>query len=65
MEESAERISLRLFPYHKRIVTEFAARDRRSFSNALQVIIEEWARMNAREESRAMPEHTTAEQPVC
>ena len=44
MEETAEQTSVSLFPTHKRIVSEFGARGRRSFSNALQIIIEEWAK---------------------
>lgn len=45
MEESAEKTSISLFPSHRQIVADFAAQDHRSFSNALQVIIEDWKRM--------------------
>ena len=43
MDEAAEKVSVSLFPSHREIVATFAARERRTFSNALQVIIEEWA----------------------
>jgi pyrroline-5-carboxylate reductase len=48
MEETGKAIftSVSLFPAHKQIVADFAAQDHRSFSNALQVIIEDWKRMH-------------------
>jgi hypothetical protein len=56
MEKQAEKTSISLFPEQKQIVTEFAEEDRRSFSNALQVIIEEWARTRkARKAAAAQP----------
>jgi hypothetical protein len=45
MEESAERTSISIFPVHRRIIEEFAGQDHRSFSNAVQFIIEDWARL--------------------
>jgi hypothetical protein len=66
MDDPAEKTSISLFPAQRQIVSEFAARDRRSFSNALQVIIEEWARMNkAREATAQHAAAPHAEQPVC
>jgi hypothetical protein len=61
MEESAEKTSISLFPAQRQIVSEFAAQDRRSFSNALQVIIEEWARMKKTRETASQ----STEQPAC
>ena len=48
-EESEKAIptSITLFPNQRQIVTDFATADRRSFSSAVQIIIEDWARMRA------------------
>ena len=41
-ETKAETTGVSLFPIHKEIIKRLAHRDRRTFSNALQVIIEQW-----------------------
>jgi hypothetical protein len=47
MEETSKAIftTVSFFPSQKQIVADFAAQDHRSFSNALQVIVEDWKRM--------------------
>ena len=45
--EKATPTSVTLFPSQRKIVEDFATAERRSMSNAMQVIIEEWARMKA------------------
>lgn len=42
-EDKALTTGVALYPSQIAIVRELAARERRSFSNALQVIIEQWA----------------------
>jgi len=58
--EKATPTSVTLFPSQRKIVEDFATAERRSMSNAMQVIIEDWARMKKAREAAAQP----AEQPA-
>lgn len=42
-EQLALKVSVSLYPYQVQLIRSFASESRRSFSNALQVIIEDWA----------------------
>lgn len=44
--EKATPTSVTLFPSQRKIVEDFATAERRSMSNAIQVIIEDWKRMH-------------------
>lgn len=44
-EQTAEKTSISLFPRQRQIVEVFAEEQNRTFSNALQFIIEDWMRM--------------------
>ncbi len=43
--QMAERFSLSLFPEHRKLVAEIMAEDHRSFSNAIQFVLEDRGRM--------------------
>ena len=64
-EESEKAIptSITLFPSQRQIVSDFATADRRSFSSAMQIIIEDWARMKRQTISHTITEKYVATHP--
>lgn len=54
-EPKAIITTITLFPSQRQIVALFADENRRSFSNAIQFIIEDWARMKREAIQAAAP----------
>ena len=44
-KDAALRVSLSLFPVHDRTIRHFADETHRTYSNAVQFIIEDWVRL--------------------
>jgi hypothetical protein len=61
--ENAVKITASLYPEHTRVVREFAQESHRTFSNALQFIINDWVALKRVHIAAAAP-HDHQEQPA-
>lgn len=55
-KETAQRVGLSLYPRHIRTIRQFGQETSRTDSNAIQFIIDDWARMKRQAVSNAQPE---------